>query len=320
MARAHRRAARVLPAQALSEKISRNLAARRLPISFMVEHRRIDVRGVEVFYREAGTRGRPVILLPHGYPCSSFQYRNYMPALADRWHLLAPDFPGFGYSATPDGFAFTFDGYAQLLEDFTAALDVQRFALYLHDYGSQIGLRLAIRRPQRVAALIIQNGDIYEDALGPKYEFLTGYFARRTAEGRAKLVAAVSEEGFRDEFENEVRDELRRRLAPDLWTLAWTQLNTPRRREIAVALMEGLEENLGWFPRYQRYLREHRPPTLIAWGPQDGYMPEASARAYLRDLPDAELHLLDAGHWALETNLHEIVALSRDFLCRVHAA
>ena len=139
-----------------------------------------------------------------------------------------------------------------------------------------------------------------------------------TPEWRAKLANAVSEEGFRDEFLNAVRDDLAERTSPDLWKLSWPLMRTPERREIAVGLMEGLRENLQWFPRYQAYLREHQPPTLIVWGPQDGYMPEGSARAYLRDLPDAELHLLDGGHWALETNLDEIVALVRDFLGRVH--
>lgn len=284
-----------------------------------VRHRRIDIDGIDIFYREAGSDDAPAVLLPHGYPCSSFQFRNFMPALADRWHLVAPDFPGFGYSDTPDGFSYDFDGYARFLDRFATALNLSRYAVYLHDYGSQIGLRLAIKRPERVVALIIQNGDIYEDALGPKYAYLTGYFADPTAEGRAKLVGAVGEEGFRDEFLNDVRDDIAERIPPDLWNLAWPLMNTPKRCEIAVGLMEGLKENLDWFPRYQRYLREHRPPTLIVWGPQDGYMPEASARAYLRDLPDADFHLLDAGHWALETNLDEIVALARDFLSRVHS-
>jgi pimeloyl-ACP methyl ester carboxylesterase len=290
----------------------------RAKVDSSVRHRRIDIDGVGVFVREGGRADAPVLLLPHGYPCSSFQYRNLIPALADRWHLVAPDFPGFGYSDTPDRFAYTFDGYAAFLDRVAQKLDLRRYALYLHDYGSQIGLRLAIRAPQRVAALIIQNGDIYEDVLGPKYDGLKEYWARPTPAGRRKLEDAVSEEGYRDEFLNDVRPELAERIPPDLWALSWS-LTTPRRREIGVALMEGLKENLQWFPRYQAYLREHRPPTLIVWGPQDGYMPEPSARAYLRDLPDAELHLLDGGHWALETNLGEIVALMRDFLGRTHA-
>jgi pimeloyl-ACP methyl ester carboxylesterase len=280
-----------------------------------VRHRRIDLDGMGIFLREGGREDAPVLLLPHGYPCSSFQYRNLIPALADRWRLIAADFPGFGYSDTPPGFDYTFDGYAAFLDRLARTLGLRRYALYLHDYGSQIGLRLAIKAPERVTALIIQNGEIYEDALGPQYDALKEYWARPTAAGRRKLEDAVSETGYREEFLNDVRPELAARIPPDLWTLAWT-LTTPKRREIGVALMEGLKENLQWFPRYQAYLRRHRPPTLIVWGPQDGYMPAPAAHAYLRDLPDAELHLLDGGHWALETNLPEIVALAREFLER----
>ena len=285
-----------------------------------MRHRVLELDGMHVFYREAGPPEAPVLLLPHGYPCSSYQFRNLMPALADGWRTIAPDFPGFGYSDTPDPERFdcTFDGYAQFLDRFTEHLRLDRYALYLHDYGSQIGLRLAIAEPQRVAALIIQNGDIYEDALGPKYQGLQDYWREPTPQGRTALEHAVTEAGFREEFLNDVREDLAASIPPDLWTLAWSQLRSPERRRIMVGLMEGLRENLDWFPRYQDYLRTHRPPTLIAWGPQDGYMPEESARAYLRDLPDAELHLLDGGHWALETNLAEITALARDFLGRVH--
>jgi pimeloyl-ACP methyl ester carboxylesterase len=282
-----------------------------------VKHKHVDLDGIRIFYREAGPRDAPVVLLPHGYPCSSFQFRNFMPALAERWKLIAPDYPGFGYSDTPEGFSYDFDGYADFLDRFVTRLRLERYALYLHDYGSQIGLRLAIKRPGRIAALIVQNGDIYEDVLGPKYEYLKSYWADPTPGKRETLVEAVSEQGFRDEFVGEIKEHLIPRMTPDLWKLHWS-LMTPRRREIMVGLMEGLKANLEWFPRYQAYLHEHRPPTLIVWGPQDGYMPEAAARAYLRDLPDAELHLIDAGHWALETSLAEIAVLARDFLGRVH--
>jgi pimeloyl-ACP methyl ester carboxylesterase len=284
-----------------------------------VRHRFLELDGMRVFYREAGPREGPVVLLPHGYPCSSYEFRNLMPALADRWRTVAPDFPGFGYSDTPgpERFDYSFDGYARFLDRFATRLGLDRYALYLHDYGSQIGLRLAIAAPERVTALIIQNGDIYEEELGPKYQGLRDYWRNPTPEGRAALESAVTEEGFREEFRNDVRDELAELILPELWTLAWAQLQQPERRRVMVGLMEGLRENLEWFPRYQAYLREHRPPALIAWGPQDGYMPEGSARAYLRDLPEAELHLLDAGHWALETNLDDVVALVREFLARV---
>jgi pimeloyl-ACP methyl ester carboxylesterase len=283
----------------------------------MVRHCWTDLDGMRIFYREAGADDAPVVLLPHGYPCSSYEFRNLMPALADRWWLIAPDFPGCGYSDTPDEFAYDFDGYAEFLGRFLDHLGAKRIVLYLHDFGSQIGLRLAIRRPQQIAGLIIQNGDIYEDELGPKYAPLLAYFRNPTAQAREKLAAFVSEDAFREEFLNDVRPELAERIPPDLWQLHWA-LMTPRRKEIAADVIAGLKENLPWFPRYQAYLREHRPPTLIIWGPQDGYMPEGAARAYLHDLPDAELHLLDGGHWLLETNLDEAVGLTRAFLSKVH--
>jgi pimeloyl-ACP methyl ester carboxylesterase len=285
-----------------------------------VAHRRIDVDGIETFYREAGPADAPVVLLPHGYPCSSFQFRHFMAALGDRWRLVAPDFPGFGYSATPDDFAYTFEGYGEFLRRFAETLGLTRYALYLHDYGSQHGFRLALKAPERVAALIIQNGDIYEDELGPKYEWLKSYWSNPTPEGREKMAQNVSEEGFRDEFVGELPAHLTERVSPDLWTLHWSLMRQPPRPEIVVGIFEDQATTLADFPRMQSYLREHQPPTLIVWGPHDGYMPEGSARAYLRDLPDAELHLLDGGHWALETNLDEIVTLARDFLGRVHAA
>lgn len=179
-----------------------------------VRHRHMTIDGVGIFYREAGPADAPVLLLPHGYPASSIQFRRFMPALADRWRLLAPDFPGFGYSDTPEGFAYTFGGYAELLHRFVDAQGAGRFGVYLHDYGSQIGLRLAMRMPQRIAALIIQNGDIYEDELGPKYQALRAYWDDPTPERREPLVRAVSEDGFRDEFLNEVDDSSRRADQP----------------------------------------------------------------------------------------------------------
>jgi pimeloyl-ACP methyl ester carboxylesterase len=287
--------------------------------SSAVRHCFLELDRSSIFYREAGPANAPVLLLPHGYPCSSFAWRNLLPALADEYRLIAPDFPGCGYSDTPDRFHYDFDGYATFLEQFLDRLRIKRIALYLHDFGSQIGLRLAIRRPELISALIIQNGDIYEDQLGPKYAPLQAYFDNPTPAARAGLADAVSEEGFRDEFLNGSEGDLASRISPDLWVLHWA-MTTPRRREIYVDVIAGLKENLSWFPRYQAFLREQQPPTLIVWGVRDGYMPAGAARAYLRDLPRAELHLLEAGHWLLETHLDEAAPLIDDFLRRVTAA
>ncbi|KQX93866.1 alpha/beta fold hydrolase [Variovorax sp. Root473] len=282
-----------------------------------VTHRTVQIDGVEVFYRAAGPVSAPVLLLPHGYPCSSFQFRALMPALADRWRVIAPDFPGFGYSGTPKDFAYDFDGYAHFLDRFAVALELRRYALYLHDYGSQIGLRHAILRPGRICALIIQNGDIHEDTLGPKYAAIQAYWNDPSPAHLEVLERAVSEEGFRHEFVGEVSSRVAPRLAPDLWRLHWRLMDTPARRGIALDLMKGLKDNLQWFGRYQEYLRTFRPPTLIVWGPQDGYMPLEAGRAYLRDLPDAEFHVFDdGGHWLLETHLAELLPRLRDFLGR----
>jgi pimeloyl-ACP methyl ester carboxylesterase len=281
-----------------------------------VRHLRQQVNGIDVFYREAGARNAPVILLPHGYPCSSYEFRNLMPLLGNRWRLISPDFPGCGYSDTPENFDYGFEGYSSFLSQFATAVGAPRFTLYLHDFGTWIGLRLAMREPQRIDALIIQNGDIYEDELGPSYEPLKAYRDDPTPEAKLKLAEAVSRDGYRDEFLNGAHGEVAARISPDLWNLHWA-LTTPLRRQIHVDVIASWWGNAAWFPRYQHYLRNHQPPALIIWGPQDGYMPAGAARAYLRDLPKAELHLLDdAGHWLLETHLHDAEPIIRDFLDR----
>lgn len=288
-----------------------------MSVDISVHHRHIDVDGIRIFVREGGAAHAPVVLLPHGYPGSSYEFRNLIPKLADRFRLIAPDFPGFGYSDTPEKFQYSFDGYTDFLQAFVERLQLDRFVMYLHDYGSQVGLRLAIRQPQRIRGLIIQNGDIYEDVLGPKYKALLEYVRHPTPAARQTLAQAVSEEGYRDEFLNDVKGDIAARIPPDLWKLHWS-LTTEKRREIGLAMMEDWKSNLAWFPRYQAYLREQQPATLIVWGPHDGFMPERSARAYLRDLPNAELHLLESGHWLLETHLDEAASLIRAFLDRTH--
>jgi pimeloyl-ACP methyl ester carboxylesterase len=184
-------------------------------------HRQARIGNRDLFIREAGPEDAPPLILPHGYPCSSFQFRRLMPALGDRWHTIAFDWPGFGYSETPDPteFGYDFDAYAEVLGSVTDALGMDRYALWLHDYGSQIGLRHAIAHPDRIMALIIQNGDIYEDVLGPKYETIKAWWADKTDEKHRSLEEAVSEDGFRKEFVGEVSEDIASRTPPDLWKL-----------------------------------------------------------------------------------------------------
>lgn len=283
-----------------------------------VTHHRVTVDGVDTFYRQAGPPHAPVVLLPHGYPASSYVYRNLMAALGDRWRLVAPDLPGFGYSSTPspDDFGYTFDAYAAFLRSFVDTLELRRYAIWLHDYGSQFGFRLALAEPQRVAGLVIQNGDIYADAFGPKYGFLRELWDNPGSSSRRRIAEHVTLAGFESEFRGELAPEVADRISPDLWTLHWSLMNTPARLANLIHLLEDQPSTLDWFADEQAYLRTHRPPTLIVWGPHDGYMPEESARAYHRDLPDAPLHLLGGGHWLLETHLDEVVPLVRDFLTR----
>lgn len=282
-----------------------------------VYHRRIDVDGIDTFYREAGPLQAPIVLLPHGYPCSSYEFRNLMPRLADKWRLIAPDYPGFGYSSTPEDFDYTFDGYARWLNRFVETLHLERFVIYLHDFGSPIGARLAMMSPDRIVAQIIQNGDIpYEDALGPQYAEIEKTWSLPEEQLQSTMRDAVTEDNFRTEFLNDLPDALAQLVSPDLWQLHWS-LTTARRKDAMAELLSDLKPNRTWFPNHRRYLAEHRPPTLIVWGPHDHYMPEKSAKAYLRDLPEAELHLLEGGHWLLETNLDEVTALIRSFLDRL---
>lgn len=282
-----------------------------------VYHRRVTVDGVDTFYREAGPAEAPVVLLPHGYPCSSYEFRNLMPRLADKWRLIAPDYPGFGYSSTPEDFDYSFDGYASWLNRFVETLGLERFVIYLHDFGSPIGARLAIMRPDRIVAQIIQNGDVpYEDALGPQYAEIEKTWSLPDDQLLSAMREAVTEDNFRAEFLNDLPPPLAELIPPDLWQLHWS-LTTPRRKMAMAQLLSDLRANRAWFPQHRRFLAEHKPPTLIVWGPHDHYMPEKSARAYLRDLPDAEIHLLEGGHWLLETNLGEVTTLIRSFLERL---
>ncbi|MGI5127557.1 alpha/beta fold hydrolase [Pseudonocardia sp. CA-107938] len=279
----------------------------------MIRHRTVDVDGLPIHYREAGTPGNPVLLLLHGFPASSFMFRDLMPLLADRFHLVVPDYPGFGHSALPDGFDFTFEGLTDAVEAFTERLDLPSFGLYLQDFGGPVGFRLATRKPERVEFLVVQNANAYEEGLPdgfwatPRQVWADPSPANRTA----LREAAMNDQVLEWNYTHGTVDPSA--ISPDSWVLQKALLDRPGNRDAMLDLLVDYRSNPPLYPQWQAYLRAHRPPTLIVWGRNDEIFPASGARAYLRDLPDAELHLLDTGHFALEDHADVIAEHIRRF-------
>lgn len=281
-----------------------------------VRYRTETIEGVELFYREAGRAEAPAILLLHGFPTSSHMYRNLIPALADKYRVIAPDYPGFGQSAMPDRATFTygFDGYTRLVEALTVKLGIDRCALYVMDYGAPVGFRLAAKRPERVTALIIQNGNAYDEGLGEFWAPIKKYWASGSGEDRDALRWQTSLKATQWQYTHGVPDTSL--VSPDAWTIDQALLDRPGNQEIQLDLFYDYRTNVPLYPEWQAYFRQHQPPTLVVWGKNDLIFVADGAAPYKRDLPQAELHLLDAGHFALETHGAEIAALMRDFLGR----
>jgi pimeloyl-ACP methyl ester carboxylesterase len=282
----------------------------------VTHHRRITVDGVEIFYREAGRPDAPTLVLLHGFPASSHMFRNLIPALSDSVHVIAPDYPGFGESAVPDrsAFAYTFQHFAEIVDALLTKLRVERYALYVQDYGAPVGYRLALRHPERVTALVVQNGNGYEEGLREFWQPLKAAWTARSKEHREALRAGLTLAATKSQYVGGVKDPSR--IAPETWTYDQARLDRPGVDEIMLDLFEDYATNVALYPRFQEFFRTRRPPTLIVWGKNDVIFPEQGAWPYQRDLPDAELHLLDTGHFALEDKGDEIAALMRDFFDR----
>jgi pimeloyl-ACP methyl ester carboxylesterase len=277
----------------------------------------MEIDGVRVFYREAGPEDGPVVLLLHGFPSSSRMFRDLIPALADRYHVIAPDYPGFGHSAAPrrEAFEYSFANYARLIERLTEQLGAERYAIYVNDYGAPVGFRLALAHPDRITAMVIQNGNAYEEGLSPFWAPIQRYWREPTPANRAALRAGLTPDATRTQYIDGVREPMR--IDPDNWLVDQALLDRPGVDEIMLDLFYDYRTNVELYPRFQAFFRERRPPTLIVWGEHDVIFPAAGARAYLRDLPHAEMHLLDSGHFALEDKRQEITNLMRVFLDRV---
>ena len=282
-----------------------------------VRYRTVEIDGLDIFYRAAGSSDAPTILLLHGFPTSSHMFRNLMPALADKFHLIAPDYPGFGNSSMPklDEFDYTFDRLAEVMEDFIDGLGIEKYTLYVMDYGAPVGFRLAVKHPERVEALIVQNGNAYDEGLRDFWKPIKAYWKDKTKENADVLRnSLLTIEATRWQYTNGVRDP--ETISPDNWLIDQYLLERPGNKEIQLQLFYDYGSNPPLYPKWQAYFREFQPPTLIVWGKNDYIFPAEGAIPYERDLKNVESHLLDTGHFALEEDGEVIAGLIRNFLQR----
>ena len=281
-------------------------------------HKTVKVGDLDVFYREAGPKDAPVVLLLHGFPTSSQMFRNLIPQLADRYRVVAPDYPGFGHSSMPprDKFAYTFDNLAEVIEKFTEKLELKTYALYVQDYGAPIGYRLAVKHPERVTAIVVQNGNAYDEGLDNDFwKPIKAYWKEPASkEKREALRPFTKLDATKWQYTHGVKNpEL---VSPDAWTADQYLLDRVGNADIQLDLFLSYGSNPPLYPKWQEYFRKHQPPVLVAWGKHDQIFPAAGAEPYKKDLKTIEYHLLDAGHFALETNGDEIARLMRAFLAK----
>jgi pimeloyl-ACP methyl ester carboxylesterase len=283
-----------------------------------VFYRTLNVEGLEIFYREAGSREAPTVLLLHGFPSSSHMFRNLIPMLADKYHVVAPDFPGYGESSAPsvNDFDYSFERFASVTEKFTDKLNLSSYALYLSDIGASVGFRLAVMHPERVTAMIIQNGEAHVEALNR--EFLAGLFDywgdRSEKNARGLLDWLLTIEGTKWHYLHGVSDPSK--ISPDNWVIDQARQDQPGNKAIQLSILYNAKRNLDVYDDWQMYFRKYQPPTLITWGKNDGIFTVQGAQLFKRDIPGAELHLLDTGHFALEEEGERIGSLMREFLDR----
>ena len=282
----------------------------------MIRYKDATVDGTRIFYREAGPTNAPVILLLHGFPTSSHMFRNLIPALAENYHVVAPDLPGFGFSDAPDRkqFRYTFENLARTIDSFIKAIGLDRFALYVFDYGAPVGLRLALARPERVTAIISQNGNAYEEGLSQGWNPIQKYWKEPTEENRAALREFLRPEATKWQYSYGVQDTTL--LAPEAYELDSALLARNGNDEIQLDLFLDYASNVALYPKFQQYFRSSRPPLLAVWGKNDPFFLPPGAEAFKRDNPSAEVHFFDTGHFALETHAQEIASAIRDFLGR----
>jgi pimeloyl-ACP methyl ester carboxylesterase len=283
----------------------------------MTKNQTIKVDGINLFYREAGNPKSPTILLLHGFPTSSHMFRNLIPKLADDYHVVAPDLPGFGFSDSPprSDFKYTFENLARVIGAFTEEIGLKRFAIYIFDYGAPVGLRLALAHPERISAIISQNGNAYEEGLSQGWNPIQNYWKEPSASNRAALRDFLKPEATKWQYTHGVGDQSL--VAPESFTLDSALLARPGNDEIQLDLFLDYASNVALYPKFQELFRKHRPPLLAVWGQNDPFFLPAGGKAFSRDNPNAEIHFFDTGHFALETHANEIADKVRTFLKRI---
>jgi Predicted hydrolases or acyltransferases (alpha/beta hydrolase superfamily) len=281
-----------------------------------ITYRTADVDGFKVFYREAGSADAPKLLLLHGFPSAGHMFRDLIPLLADRFHIIAPDLPGFGQSDMParDAFTYTFDKIADVIDRFTEVIDFDRFAVYVFDYGAPTGFRLAVRHPERITAIISQNGNAYEEGLSDGWNPIRTYWQDPSQANRDALRAFLTPETTRWQYTHGVTDEAA--VSPDGQNLDNYYMARPGAHEVQLDLFGDYKSNVELYPTFQKYFRTHKPPFLAVWGKNDPFFLPAGAEAFKRDNPDATVTFFDTGHFALETHAREVATSIRDFLIR----
>src|SRR5579862_4385505 len=295
--------------------MAQNISAQRqksgIPVTSI---RRVEADGVQVFYREAGDPQAPVVLLLHGFPTSSFMFRELIPRLADRYRVIAPDLPGFGFTEVPEKrkYAYTFDGFAATVDAFTRVLQLNRYAIYVFDYGAPTGFRLAMAHPERITAIVSQNGNAYEEGLGDAWGPIRKYWAVPNAENREVIAKNVlTLEGTRWQYTHGVANP--DSVAPESYTLDMALMERPGNKEIQLDLFLDYASNVQLYPKFQEYFRTAKPALLAIWGKNDPFFIPAGAEAFRKDLPNAQVQFLDTGHFAIETHAVEIAAAMKEF-------
>jgi pimeloyl-ACP methyl ester carboxylesterase len=281
-----------------------------------IKYRTADVDGLTIFYREAGATGAPVLLLLHGFPSASHMFRDLIPLLADRFHIIAPDLPGFGQSDMPprSDFTYTFDRVADVIDRFTEVIGLKRFAIYVFDYGAPTGFRIAARHPDRITAIVSQNGNAYEEGLSDGWTPIRAYWQDPSQANRDALRAFLAPDTTRWQYSHGVADASA--ISPDGWSLDNSYLARAGADEIQLDLFGDYKSNVALYPAFQNYFRTRKPPFLAVWGKNDPFFLPAGAEAFRRDIPDADIRFFDTGHFALETHAVEIAAAIREFLAR----